>query len=83
MAKGKLGRVLIVEDEADIGELVEAMLGHLGYIAFVASSGAEALRLAPDYRPDIVLLDLALAEMPGDVVMKHLQQMNPHTRVAW
>jgi two-component system C4-dicarboxylate transport response regulator DctD len=53
------------------------MLGRLGYATAIAASGPEALRLQSDYRPDVVLLDLSLPEMPGHVIMQRLHQVDP------
>jgi CheY-like chemotaxis protein len=71
------GRVLIVDDEVEVTDVLQVMLGRLGYVTAVAGSGAAALRLQADYRPDVVLLDLALPEMSGDVIMQRLRQADP------
>jgi DNA-binding response OmpR family regulator len=55
-------RVLVVEDDDTIGELVEATLGDAGYEVAVATGGAAGLELAERFKPHLVLLDL---RMPG------------------
>ncbi len=55
------GRVLIVEDEAIVADDLEQQVLQLGYeVAGVAASGREAVALADENRPDIVLMDIQL-----------------------
>jgi DNA-binding response OmpR family regulator len=58
-------RILIVEDEPDIVELVRYNLEKQGFAAEAAGGGREALRKARSGRYDLVLLDLMLPEMDG------------------
>lgn len=55
-------RVLVVDDDETIGELIEVALGDAGYDVAVAPGGAAALELAERFKPHLVLLDL---RMPG------------------
>lgn len=55
-------RVLVVDDDETIGELLEATLLDAGYDVAVAPGGAAALELATRFKPHLVLLDL---RMPG------------------
>ena len=55
-------RVLVVDDDETIGELLEATLLDAGYDVAVAAGGAAALELAERFKPHLVLLDL---RMPG------------------
>ncbi len=72
-------RVLIVEDEPDIRDLLVFHLERDGYQVAKARSGAEALRQAQTSPPDLVLLDLMLPEMDGLEVCRRLRQ-NPVTQ---
>ena len=72
-------RVLIVEDEPDIRNLLVFHLEREGYQVTHCRSGAEALRLARGGPPDLVLLDLMLPEMDGLEVCRRLRQ-DPATR---
>jgi two-component system phosphate regulon response regulator PhoB len=67
-------RVLIVEDEADIRDLLLFHLEREGYQVAQCRSGPEALRLARATPPDLVLLDLMLPEMDGLEVCRRLRQ---------
>ncbi len=69
--------VLAVDDEAGILRLMKLELTAQGFRVITASSGEEALRLAEEQRPDIVLLDIVMPEMTGLEVMRKLrEQMN-------
>ncbi len=58
--------VLIIDDEPDIREIFETLLGHDGYDVLTASDGAEAMDLLHDgARPDVILLDLMMPQMDG------------------
>jgi PAS domain S-box-containing protein len=60
-------RILIVEDEGIIAEDIQTSLQELGYeVSGVATSGQEAMRMAAEMRPDLVLMDVVLhGEMDG------------------
>jgi two-component system OmpR family response regulator len=74
-------RVLVVEDEAEVAAVLCDALNDLGYAVALAVDGTEALRLVPLYRPDVVLLDLALPNMPGDIVLGQLPLADPNLPV--
>ncbi len=57
--------VLVVEDEDDIRDLVELNLARAGFQVLAARDGREALALARERRPPVVLLDLMLPDMSG------------------
>lgn len=58
-------KILIVDDEKDILELLDYHLIKEGYKTMKASNGKEALKFAKDFLPDLVLLDLMMPEMDG------------------
>ena len=66
-------KVLIVEDEKDILQLVKMYLEKEGFRTVTASDGAEALRQVKSERPDLVVLDLMLPEIDGLEVCKKLR----------
>lgn len=61
----KNDRVLLVEDETDLGNTVAYALRASGYDAQVADSGEAALRALQTFSPDLILLDLMLPDMSG------------------
>lgn len=70
----ELGKcVLVVEDDADAAEVTCAVVEWLGYRSVVAHRGKDAIRLAHELRPEIVLLDLGLPDAPGADVARALR----------
>jgi two-component system phosphate regulon response regulator PhoB len=67
-------RVLVVDDEADIVALVAYHLAKTGYKVSTASSGADALALARQERPALMVLDLMLPGMSGYEVLQQVRQ---------
>ncbi|MCX6998576.1 MAG: response regulator transcription factor [Kiritimatiellaeota bacterium] len=65
-------RILIVEDEKDIQELIRYNLAQAGYRPTAAGTGEEALKLARRQPPDLILLDLMLPKMDGLEVCRML-----------
>ncbi|MGZ6211478.1 MAG: response regulator [Candidatus Binataceae bacterium] len=66
-------RVLLVEDEVDIRELIRYSLAQAGLDVEEASDGAEALDKLRAFAPDLVVLDLMLPGMPGLEVCQRLR----------
>lgn len=65
--------ILIIDDDAAIGNLEQEVLEQAGYAVLRAYSGTEALLLLKDSRPDLVLLDLMLPGLSGEEVLPQLQ----------
>lgn len=66
-------KILIVEDEKDIRELVKLYLDKEGYRISTAVTGLDGLKLVKSEHPDLVILDLMLAEMDGLEVCKRIR----------
>ncbi len=79
-ARGTRGSVLVVDDEPVITDVVSRYLERAGYSTRVAADGLEALRLATDAAPDLVVLDLMLPGLDGFEVLRELHARQP-TRV--
>ena len=72
-------RILVVEDEEDIQELIRYNLAREGYRVTLAASGEDGLKAALRERPDLVILDLMLPGMDGLEVCRRLKA-DPPTR---
>jgi two-component system OmpR family response regulator len=66
-------RVLVVEDEANIRDLIEVALRFHGFATVTADTGEEALRAVARERPDLVLLDVMLPDVDGFEVCRRLR----------
>ena len=72
-------RILIVEDERDLVELVQFRLAGLGCEFIVANDGVQALSQARQFKPDLILLDILLPDLDGLSVCEILRRQ-PATR---
>ncbi len=66
--------ILVADDEPRITKLVSIALSEEGFRVVAASTGSEAIRLAEEYRPDVVLLDIVMPDMDGIEVMRQLRE---------
>jgi CheY-like chemotaxis protein len=73
-------KVLVVDDNADALMLMAMRLRKLGHDVQKAPDGMTALRLAADYKPDVVLLDIAMPGIDGCATARQLRQLDPEHR---
>ncbi|MFI6085569.1 response regulator transcription factor [Streptomyces sp. NPDC051217] len=76
-------RVLVVDDEASLAELMSMTLRYEGWDVRSAGDGAGALRAAREFRPDAVVLDVMLPDMDGIAVLGRLRQELPQVPVLF
>ncbi|MBJ7354327.1 MAG: response regulator transcription factor [Thermoleophilaceae bacterium] len=67
-------RVLIVDDEASVHDVVRAYLEREGFIVYSATRGAEGLEIALSKSPDLVVLDLMLPDISGEEICRQLRE---------
>ena len=67
-----MDRILVVDDDLHIGNLLEEILTQAGYGVVRAYSGTEALLLSDEAQPDLVLLDLMLPGLSGEELLPRL-----------
>ncbi len=68
--------VLVIEDDADIRQLLRTLLGREGYTVAEAASGREGLRAFHESRPDLVILDVGLPDLDGWQVLERIRDMS-------
>lgn len=66
-------RVLVVDDEVNIAELVSMALRYEGWQVAAAHTGSKAVSTAKDFRPDAVVLDVMLPDFDGLEVLRQLR----------
>lgn len=65
--------ILIIDDDLDIGNVLEEILKNEGYSVSRAYSGTEAVFVLSQSRPDLILLDLMLPGLSGEEVLPHIK----------
>jgi CheY-like chemotaxis protein len=67
-------KVLVVDDKASSRELIRTVLEKSGYMVAEAGDGVEALRIARDWKPDLIILDLHMPRMDGFAVIQEIRR---------
>ena len=75
-------RVLVVDDNVDAAETLKMMLESSSYEVNLAHEGLGALRIASDWRPDVMLLDIGLPDLSGYEVARQLRLNDAHKNVV-
>ncbi len=70
-------RILVVDDEPTVTEVVERYLVREGYEVASAADGADGLRLAREWAPNLIVLDLMLPSIDGLEVCRQLRRVTP------
>jgi len=69
-----MANILVAEDERDIRELIAFTLQFAGHQITQAANGAEAVDLAPQVRPDLIMMDVRMPKMTGYEACEALKQ---------
>jgi DNA-binding response OmpR family regulator len=67
-------KIAVVEDETPIRELYRAKLTLSGYDVRTATNGVEGLKLAEEFQPDLILLDIRMPQMNGDEMLAKMRE---------
>ena len=75
MPKSPFNRILHVDDQADIRGIVKLALGKIGGFSVCScSSGEEALAAAPDFDPELLLIDMSMPGMDGMALLARMRE---------
>jgi len=74
---GVMTKVLVIDDEEGIRDLLDTLLTRKGYTVVLASGGRKGVELFRRERPDVVVLDLKMPEMDGLAVLQHIRNLTP------
>jgi len=80
---GSAVRVLVVDDEPSLAELLASVLRSEGWEIRTAGDGASAVRAARDFEPDAVVLDIMLPDVDGLEVLRRIRAVRPHVCVLF
>ncbi|HEX6968468.1 MAG TPA: response regulator transcription factor [Micromonosporaceae bacterium] len=76
-------RLLVVEDDPNILELLTASLRFAGFDVRTVTSGKDALTVAAEHRPDLVVLDIMLPDLDGFEVIRRMREGGEHVPVIF
>lgn len=76
-------RLLVVDDEPNIRELISTSLRYAGFEVTAAANGREALDAAEEFQPDLAVLDVMLPDMDGFTVTRRLRSAGRHFPVVF
>ena len=76
-------RVLVVDDESNIADLIKARLEFQDFEVRTANDGASALEIAKEFRPDAYILDVMMPEMDGFTVLSKLREAGDEAPVLF
>jgi len=76
-------RVLVVDDEPSLAELLASVLRYEGWEIRTAADGSSAVRTARDFQPDAILLDIMLPDFDGIEVLRRVRSILPHVCVLF
>ncbi|SHH96260.1 response regulator transcription factor [Clostridium grantii] len=74
--EGTMGKVLIVDDDKNICEVIKMYLENSGYTTRISNDGKNAQEVFQDFKPDLVLLDIMLPYLDGIDVLKWIRKEN-------
>jgi len=72
--KTKTGKILVIDDEAEITEIIETFLKDAGYQVLVENSSVMGIERAKSFRPELILLDIMMPFMDGYEVCDELKK---------
>lgn len=75
-------KILVVDDELQIREMLYDLLSRKGYKIITASGGGEAIEIMRQENPDLVLLDIKMPEIDGIETLKKIREFDTKTRIV-
>lgn len=76
-----MAKILVIDDEQGIRDLLDTLLRRKGYDVVVAESGRKGLELFRRERPDVIVLDLKMPGMDGLTVLQEVRRVDPKQMV--
>ena len=68
------GKVLVIDDEPEITDIIKAFLSNAGYTVEIENSPVEGVAKAKNFKPDVILLDIMMPVMNGYEVCSRIKQ---------
>ncbi len=77
-----MAKILVIDDEPGIRDLLDTLLSRKGYDVVLADSGQKGLEIFRRARPDVVVLDMKMPGMDGPTVLQQVRNLNPKQSVV-
>lgn len=75
-------RILVVDDEPDICEILSRFLTEQGYLVKIANNGKSAIEIAKEFSPHYILLDVIMPEMSGIETLREIREFDTQVTVV-
>lgn len=76
-----MARILIVDDDQPVREMLQQMLEKEGYTIETAADGNEAIRKFDNNPPDLIITDIVMPDKEGLEIIRHFMREKPQTKV--
>lgn len=76
-----MSRILIVDDQQDIRDVLQMILEAEGYEVQLADNGDDALRKQSSYQADLIITDIIMPEKDGIFLIKNIREAYPETKI--
>jgi len=74
-------KILVIDDDFSIQEMLENVLSELGYQIDLASDGSEALRRLSEGKPDLIIMDIRLPDIDGISLCRQIHQLKDTSKI--
>ncbi len=71
-----MNRILVIDDEPDISDLIRQVLTRLGFQVKTASNGQQGLKLLDNASFDLVVTDMCMPDLDGTCIVRHVRSSN-------
>jgi len=76
-----MSKILVIDDEPSIRDLLDTLLRRKGYVVVLAESGRKGLELFRREHPDVIILDMKMPGMDGLTVLQEIHRLDPRQPV--
>ena len=75
-------KILFIDDEIGVLDMVSDHFSQRGYDVYTASDGDEGVRLSREHRPELVILDLKMKNLDGDLAAREIRRILPAAKIV-
>lgn len=75
-------KILVIDDEMAVGEIIKDFLDELGYQTFIAQDAIVGMKLVEKEKPDLILLDVLMPKIGGLEALRRIKEIHPESIVV-